>query len=327
METFLWSGANSLAAREDAAQRLAGHLQRQAIAYPDAWQLVVGHSHGGSVIADALRRETPRERLAVVSIATPFLDLRTQPVGKLARTGLLLLLFLLFLGFGFSSNQKWLAVFLPDIFASAIVWLVTAGLSWIVTVRLLSDDDLARRLERKREQSEIEVPFLVLRSRFDEAALAILFGNAAERVFRFTRGVCTALALALSILLPAVEMSAGFYFLQGLIRQPGDPFLVGLALLVGGWILDQWRGACVWTGTCLLFAALLRSVNGRELVRCVEGVRARVSGVPGSIVAPRIELLRPRSCVAHSLYQHPEAAQRIALWLKQVVASTCTPKG
>jgi hypothetical protein len=47
---FIWSGANSLAHRKDAAHQLSRALSKQHANYPDLPQLTIGHSHGEAYV-------------------------------------------------------------------------------------------------------------------------------------------------------------------------------------------------------------------------------------------------------------------------------------
>lgn len=77
-----WSGRNTHLARADGARALIEHVRDQA---PAGRSLVlVGHSHGGSVIAHALVQDTGLcQRVAgVVFLSTPFLHARLLPLAK-----------------------------------------------------------------------------------------------------------------------------------------------------------------------------------------------------------------------------------------------------
>ena len=54
---FLWSGSNSMNAREFAAEGLRSHLRAAFSEAPDACHLLIAHSHGGVVAFDAVTRE------------------------------------------------------------------------------------------------------------------------------------------------------------------------------------------------------------------------------------------------------------------------------
>jgi hypothetical protein len=70
---FKWTGRNTFAAREEATRRLLTDLSRQSD--PDEKHILVGHSHGGTVIGDALAQRTPdsfENVLGAITLATPF---------------------------------------------------------------------------------------------------------------------------------------------------------------------------------------------------------------------------------------------------------------
>ncbi len=83
---FHWDGANSDVSRRRAAGRLRS-LLRRALGR-DAFATVIGHSHGGNVIAFALEdaalaRAQSDGRLNVVSVGTPFLPARRRLIADL----------------------------------------------------------------------------------------------------------------------------------------------------------------------------------------------------------------------------------------------------
>jgi hypothetical protein len=73
METFLWSGANSVSDREKAARLLQVHLEESLRKFPDDRHVVVAHSHGGKIsnLAVADPRFDGRIR-SLICLATPF---------------------------------------------------------------------------------------------------------------------------------------------------------------------------------------------------------------------------------------------------------------
>ncbi|NKB51996.1 MAG: hypothetical protein GKR97_07195 [Rhizobiaceae bacterium] len=79
---FIWDGANSEASRRAAANRLADELiELDSSARP---HLVIGHSHGGSVIASALVELTRRQQSLSnlthwVTVGSPFLAFNRSP--------------------------------------------------------------------------------------------------------------------------------------------------------------------------------------------------------------------------------------------------------
>ena len=76
---FEWSGVNSHDERLAAAINLSAFLQQLMTEAPRARICLIGHSHGGNVIAYAMRSEEIASRIAdVFTIATPFIDVRLR---------------------------------------------------------------------------------------------------------------------------------------------------------------------------------------------------------------------------------------------------------
>lgn len=85
----LWSGANSAAEREKGADKLARELKRCARRYDSVH--VIGHSHGGNVANEAavhlrwgLKRRKQEPIASLITVGTPFLNLRTGFLQRLA---------------------------------------------------------------------------------------------------------------------------------------------------------------------------------------------------------------------------------------------------
>jgi hypothetical protein len=73
IRAFLWSGANSVHARDDAARELAGQL-RKDLDDPNGTAFIIAHSHGGNVALRALQHlDSTAGQIRVVTLATPFL--------------------------------------------------------------------------------------------------------------------------------------------------------------------------------------------------------------------------------------------------------------
>ena len=76
---FRWSGRNRVLERARAAEDLIGYLGNMARVYPDARQILIGHSHGGTVVLYALRDAIAEARVAgVICLGTPFLYARPR---------------------------------------------------------------------------------------------------------------------------------------------------------------------------------------------------------------------------------------------------------
>lgn len=73
IRAFLWSGANSVHARDCAARDLSNQL-REDLKDPDTTAVIIAHSHGGNVALRALQDLAPKAgRIRVITLATPFL--------------------------------------------------------------------------------------------------------------------------------------------------------------------------------------------------------------------------------------------------------------
>ena len=73
IRAFLWTGTNSVNARDSAARDLSNQL-REDMKDPDATAVIIAHSHGGNVALRALQHlESMTDRIRVVTLATPFL--------------------------------------------------------------------------------------------------------------------------------------------------------------------------------------------------------------------------------------------------------------
>ena len=80
--TVDWTGANTFEARVDGAGKLRAHVQTQIP--KDLALVLIGHSHGGSVIAQALAQEEVfcKRVHGVIFLATPFVHWRVLPLSK-----------------------------------------------------------------------------------------------------------------------------------------------------------------------------------------------------------------------------------------------------
>lgn len=69
-----WSGRNRHEARTRAGAQLAEHIRRVAELRPGTKQLLIAHSHGGTVVTYAMRDTRARAAVCgIVTIATPFI--------------------------------------------------------------------------------------------------------------------------------------------------------------------------------------------------------------------------------------------------------------
>ena len=73
--SFVWSGANSIVERDLAAFRLERHLYHQKLDHPNALQIVIGHSHGGTVCMLTAKKLAYGVNPIFVTLATPFMEI------------------------------------------------------------------------------------------------------------------------------------------------------------------------------------------------------------------------------------------------------------
>lgn len=89
METFLWSGANSVSERDKAAQQLQVHLEESLRRFPSERHVVVAHSHGGTIANLAVTGPRLDGRIkSLICLATPFTYV-TQASLRRIHTGIL----------------------------------------------------------------------------------------------------------------------------------------------------------------------------------------------------------------------------------------------
>ncbi|MGO9530950.1 MAG: serine aminopeptidase domain-containing protein [Syntrophobacteraceae bacterium] len=77
---FTWSGKNLIEARRSAGDDLLDLLDRVRIDYPQSTIFIIAHSHGGSVVAYALKKrpEAIKEIAGFVALATPWIGITTS---------------------------------------------------------------------------------------------------------------------------------------------------------------------------------------------------------------------------------------------------------
>src|SRR5262249_25416308 len=78
IDTFHWTGHNSVRARTRAATHLRTHLQTVSQAHQGYRHFVIGHSHAGNIILKALS-ETHLPVAGVVCLSTPFIAAQSFP--------------------------------------------------------------------------------------------------------------------------------------------------------------------------------------------------------------------------------------------------------
>jgi hypothetical protein len=199
IEPFLWSGANDEMARRDGAERLLRRLRHAETAGERVHP--IGHSHGGSVIALALRFAAADGRkltslAGFTTIGTPFLALRlaSSPWGRFGSFGKALLTFLIPAAVIFAMLLLWslwglvasitdgtfyagaidgwsLGIAGPFLIGSGIVTVACfVALSWLTRSRR----GLFGRRSMRRLENGFRAQWLGLYSRHDEAIAGLM---------------------------------------------------------------------------------------------------------------------------------------------------------
>jgi hypothetical protein len=250
---FLWSGANSVYARDCAARELSDQLTKDLHGDPDAKAVIVAHSHGGNVALRALQHlNSMAGRIRVVTLATPFLRVFAHRSSKLP-FGVKLLVFgamplILFVSFlfaiiGLSDTQatraildyRLVPVIVPVLLVIVFVLLAVAGIfiaRWLIAV--FTNPQAALGIEEKASydtRGAAASRMLVIRGVDDEASLSLAAGSIGSRLSY----------LVLVGLIPAIYLMS----------------MVAMVLLTLVFLLFHPQGAWTEWPTILFFGAVI----------------------------------------------------------------------
>lgn len=309
---FCWSGANSVFARDKAAQKLA-RLLKDDLKPGNAPPIVIAHSHGGNV---ALRAMTylgaDASRVRIVTLAAPFLrvfvrDSLDRPtkvlfvwiplwmaITVIAGTILMLIFALIFDVTNLSVDFMFWG--LGSYAAGGVV-------GFFVAVRLLdetSDRPLKIRDAAAYNFRGAAAPrMLVIRGVDDEAALFLAVGAIGAR-------------LSYIILFSAIRWVVVAYF--GMV-------LLSATVLDKGTTgpLLEWLTAVAAFGAVVFYFlfGVFKSVFGKEFVRGAMRCEIAADSMPDTsgpidavTLAPDINASR------HGIYSHPQCVSEIVGWLR-----------
>ncbi len=152
----LWSGANSAAEREKGADKLTRELKRINGRYASVH--VIGHSHGGNVANEAavnlrwgLRRGARKEPFAsLTTVGTPFLDVRTGLLQKIAGLAFFVITWGSALMFPIVAIAVWFSLGQSNVTAF-LIYLVGVGASLLFMLGMSRRG--ARRIMRPQDKS------------------------------------------------------------------------------------------------------------------------------------------------------------------------------
>jgi len=325
---FLWNGANSVFARDNAAKSLAQLLTDGFKHFPQDKFVVIAHSHGGNTALRALHYlGEDAKRVYVITMGTPFLQIyarkRLSPLAfdstLMAVSVWLVLAYLLERSGVEITPDGWILIsLLPfSLLVSELILYFAVnpvnygyGFRWCNRPSKIADAtsyDL-----RKTPPARL----LVLRAFDDEASLALAAGAIATRITNSLLSKNIFIVVALIIMIAAAFALAVFFpklsnALWRIVAMPWTTMLavfsfIGLTIFVSG-----------------IVPSFFKVVFGRELL--VGAARCEVSAesVPDGSDGVDVITLRPESITdwirsRHAIYDHEACASAINEWILNV---------
>lgn len=217
IESFYWTGENSLVARDIAAKILAERLTKLSKADKDRSAVIVAHSHGGNVAAHAISYLGVDIDPLIVTIATPFVEVfelkRSMLGSSLTAAGFFVIVYAagqLVSDFVLAHYNAWtreastperLIYFVGALLVSVALLKVSFKIFEIFGTDLLYGTERLSQLARLRQMSSLRAyatkspATLVLRGVDDEAALSLSLGLIMTRLSRLLLNIITPLML------------------------------------------------------------------------------------------------------------------------------------
>jgi len=317
IRSLCWSGANSIFARDEAAQKLARVL-KDDLKSSNAAPIVIAHSHGGNVALRAMTHlGADASRVRIVSLATPFLGVFIQE--SLKPTNVLPVWVLLWaaiagivgttimLAFALIQDATNLSVdfmlwFFGSYAAGAVVGFFVAA--WLL-------DDTSDRPLKIKEAADYDFHataaprMLVLRGVDDEAALSLAVGAIGAR-------------LSYIIL---------FSTLRWILVAWMGVLLFGTFLLDKGTVdlVLRWLMAVSAIGAlaCFFLFGVFKAAFGKEFVIGALRCEIAVNSMPDTSGPIHAVTLPPDNKASrHGIYSHPQCVRRIVDWLRATTPKT-----
>jgi hypothetical protein len=352
IDAFTWSGSNSIAERYSAAKELAKRLQARKLRFPTSTQVIVGHSHGGSVAMLALDiLETENISPLIITLATPFVEVLSVPLDKmfelflsLIRTPITAIIGFAAFYFGViqaSSNLEPLitkypiylvAPFLGIYFLSLILlvlWINFYGFALIFgsTRSSLGAQDKVSRLSRMTKGGltvKNRSRLLVVRAVDDEASMSLAAGAIGNKL---SSALFRLAMLTLNIFIAAIIIGSfganvfsvadtGFDKLfDYFFRNSTDLPLMN----VRGWTLVLFPFATLFL---LMGGGIFKCVYGRELLfgalRCEINSHSSPDSAESAMIVTLPPMRRSLTGLRHKLYNHERISQCIVNWISTV---------
>jgi len=311
---FCWSGANSIFARDEAAQKLARVL-KDDLKSSNAAPIVIAHSHGGNVALRAMAHlGADASRVRIVTLATPFLRV--------------------FVREALDEATKVLFVWLPLWAAiSAIVGtIIMMAFALILDAMNLSVDFMLWGFGSMA--AGVVVGFFVAASLLDETsdrplkiqeAAAHNSRDAAAPRMLVLRGVDDEAALSLAV--GAIGARLSYIILFSTIRWVLLAWIV--VLLFGKFLLDKGTVdlllmrliavSAIGAFAFFFLFGVFKAAFGKEFLigamRCeiaVDSMPDTAGPIHAVTLAPDIKASR------HGIYSHPQCVTEIVDWLRPI---------
>jgi hypothetical protein len=286
---FLWSGANSVNARNSAAKELSVCLRKDLEDHPDATAIIIAHSHGGNVALRALQYlDYPIvNRTRVVSLATPFLRVFAREpslstVVKLllwgAVTFFVMPIFLAIVVIG-NIASNWMPEWSVFIFVG-VSWMILMPVTALFVTRWLiaffTDHRAALAIEEAANyntRGAAAPRVFVIRGVDDEASLSLAAGSIGARLSYFV----------LDTAIPAIWLILPFIIFPMLVFGLKSPVIqfIYLGVIVLGMVIF------------LVLPGVFKSVFGREFLASGMVCDIAVDSVPDTLGSVKAITLRP----------------------------------
>ena len=334
---FKWPGSNLVRARHDAAGKLVKHL-RESSTYE---HLIIAHSHGGNVVRQALDQIKGEMNVRVITLATPFVEVKGRDA-SLPFTQYLHLMILGLVSCLLLANQwtthhtqlTWTSDLIEFVVSKIdpFILFVIFVLFAIVLVKVFASDSAKKinvlsALTKNGTSWVPEVHLLALRTIDDEASLVLSVGTVASRVSRMMHSF---LARTSRVLFPAylVLMIANEFLIHqinfNLYGNSHDALRNFQYALLWSYILTTSQNSIILLSSlCLMFvivASLFKGVYGYEFMTFAVGCNINAQSVPDTANADIDVVSLPahnatKSGLRHYIYNHPQCITEITRWV------------
>ena len=325
---FNWSGTNSVFARLFAARALRTFINNHVP--PADKAVLVAHSHGGNVALQAVSMSERRERLYLVSLATPFLKITvTNRVLKDSWFALAAALFVaatplaphvkkLLWSVQMSAQARSnVIVLMIYAFGALLFYLCYLIDRWVINPR---DDGRRSSHWQRRPQrlaratqysaSRLGERFLILRGIDDEAALSLVAGSIANRLSSLIFESFTRIGMWLGI---AVFLFA--FILLFLTDDYAQYWMFGFIAAFSIFAL---------AGVALTFPALARLPFGREFILGTSRCDVFTDSVPDCRCAEIVTKFNgplTNAGLVHSMHERSDVRAEIARWISETYSN------